>query len=202
VPDYFALLNETRRPWIDSEAVKRRFLELSAEVHPDRVHNAGEKEKRTAQERYTELNAAYNCLREPKERLRHLLELELGTKPGQVQSIPPDLTAFFMEISQITREVDKFRVEKEKVTSPLLKVEWFTKSQEWREKLTAVRQKLESLNGDALAELKRIDDEWIARPDANSRAECLKALETIWRRLSFFARWNAQIQERVVQLSF
>ena len=77
--DYFALLNEPRRPWIDSEALKARFLVLTAEAHPDRVHNALPAKKKSAHERYTELNTAYLCLREPRESLRHLLELERGT---------------------------------------------------------------------------------------------------------------------------
>ena len=76
--DFFALLDEPRRPWLESELLKQKFLALSATVHPDRVHNLGDAERAAAQERYTELNAAYNCLREPKDRLHHLLQLELG----------------------------------------------------------------------------------------------------------------------------
>jgi len=101
--DYFALLKEQRRPWIDPDLLRQKFLALSAEVHPDRVHGAQESEKRAAQERYAELNAAYNCLREPKERLAHLLELETGAKPKQVQNVPPDLMDAFMEITNICR---------------------------------------------------------------------------------------------------
>ena len=56
--DYFALLNEPRRPWLDPEPLKDKFLALSATVHPDRVHNLGAAERAAAQERYTELNAA------------------------------------------------------------------------------------------------------------------------------------------------
>src|SRR5437588_3739183 len=104
--DYFALLNEERRPWIDPDAVKQAFQTLSAQVHPDRVHSAGEQEKRGAQERYTLLNAAYSCLRDPKERLLHLLELERGHKPEQVQNIPPDLMELLLEVGQLCREAD------------------------------------------------------------------------------------------------
>ena len=34
--DCFALLGEPRCPWLDAEALKSRFLVLSAEAHPDR----------------------------------------------------------------------------------------------------------------------------------------------------------------------
>ena len=78
--DYFALLDEPRRPWLDPEILKDKFHALAATVHPDRVHRASEPEKQEANQRYAELNAAYRCLREPTKRLRHLLELERGKK--------------------------------------------------------------------------------------------------------------------------
>ncbi len=80
--DYFALLDEPRRPWLEPDSLKARFLALSAQVHPDRLHNAPEAQKQAANEQYAELNSAYRCLREPKERLQHLLELELRSKPA------------------------------------------------------------------------------------------------------------------------
>src|SRR2546430_2316719 len=128
--DYFALLKEQRRPWIDVDLLKQKFLALSAEVHPDRVHGAEESEKRVAQEHYAELNAAYNCLREPKEKLTHLLELETGAKPRQVQNVPPDLMNAFMEITNVCRGVDAFLAEKNATTSPLLKLQLFEREQE------------------------------------------------------------------------
>src|SRR5213593_156293 len=118
--DYFALLAEPRRPWFDPCSLKQKFLTLSAQVHPDRVHNASDAAKHSAQDRYTELNAAYNCLRDPKERLLHLLELERGEKPKQIENIPPDLMNVFLDISQLCREADAFLTEKAGVTSPLL----------------------------------------------------------------------------------
>ena len=81
--DCFALLGEPRRPWLDAEALKAKFLTRSAEVHPDRVHQSSEADKLAANQRYTELNAAYNCLREPRHRIRHLLELELGQQTSR-----------------------------------------------------------------------------------------------------------------------
>ena len=35
--DYFALLDEPRRPWLDPEELKAKFHALTATVHPDRV---------------------------------------------------------------------------------------------------------------------------------------------------------------------
>src|ERR1700749_2566725 len=144
--DYFALFNESRRPWLEPEPFKDKFLALSATVHPDRVHNLGATERATAQERYTELNAAYNCLREPKDRLRHLLELELGVLPKDIQRIPSDLMDLSMEVGKGCREADMFLMEKEKATSPLLQVSFFQRGHEFADQLQALRQRVNSLN--------------------------------------------------------
>src|SRR5439155_11517153 len=43
VVDYFELLGEPRRPWIDPGLLKSKFLHRSAQVHPDRVHDESPK---------------------------------------------------------------------------------------------------------------------------------------------------------------
>jgi DnaJ-domain-containing protein 1 len=198
--DYFALLNEPRRPWLEPELLKEKFLALSARFHPDRVHNLGEAERAAAQERYTELNAAYNSLREPKERLQHLLELELGALPKDVQRIPSDLMDLSLEVGKACREADAFLAEKAKVTSPLLQVTFFERSEEFADPLRRLRQRVNSLDDQLTGELQRIDAAWQA--DAAGRKAMLPRLEELYRLFSYFARWNAQIQERVVRLSF
>jgi len=148
--DYFALFNEPRRPSLDAEALKQKFLALSTTVHPDRVHNLGAAERAAAQERYTELNTAYNCLREPKERLHHLLTLELGVLPKDIQRIPSDLMDLSLEVGKACREADAFLAEKAKATSPLLQVTFFERGQEFADKLQAIRQRVNSLNDQLL----------------------------------------------------
>jgi curved DNA-binding protein CbpA len=201
--DYFALLKEQRRPWIDVDLLKQKFLALSAEVHPDRVHGAGESEKRAAQERYAELNAAYNCLREPKERLVHLLELETGAKPKQVQNVPSDLMDAFMEITNVCRGADAFLAEKTATASPLLKLQLFEREQEWTEKLMKLQGKINSWREELMSRLKEIDSEWEKNrnPGTAERQRLLGSLESQCQLLGYFGRWSAQIQERIVQLS-
>jgi curved DNA-binding protein CbpA len=198
--DYFTLLNEPRRPWLDSELLKQKFLALSATVHPDRVHNLGEAERAAAQEHYTELNTAYNTLREPKERLHHLLELELGALPKDIQRIPSELMDLSLEVGKACREADAFLAEKAKVTSPLLQVSFFERGQDYMEKLQGIRQRVTALNDRLLEELKQIDAVWPSA--ATPRNALLQRLEQLYRLFSYFARWTAQTQERVVRLSF
>ena len=116
--DYFALLSTPRQPWLNLDSLKQTFFTLSAELHPDRVHTADAAEKHTANERSAELNAAYQCLRAPRERLRHLLELELGAKPSDLTQVPEDLMDLFFAIGKEFRTVDALLVEKNQATSP------------------------------------------------------------------------------------
>jgi DnaJ-domain-containing protein 1 len=195
--DYFALLAEPRRPWLDAEALKSKFHTLSAEVHPDRVHEAVPAEKLAAQQRYTELNAAYQCLREPRSRIRHLLELELGTKPSDLTNIPEDLMNLFFAVGKQLRETDALLTEKAAATSPLLQVELFERAQAAMGPLQELQEQIVARRDLLLAQLKAVDADW-DRGEHKLTAELL----TIWRWLSFYDRWLGQLHERVAQLSF
>jgi DnaJ-domain-containing protein 1 len=196
--DYFAVLAEPRRPWLDPESLKKKFLIVSAAVHPDRVHNSGEEEKNAAQRRYTELNQAYHHLRNPKERLQHLIELETGTKPQQIQQVPTDLMEFFFQVGQLFKQTDSFLAEKAKTSSPLLQVQMFETAQNWTEKLNTLQQQLNARQERLVTELKELDDRWV---DVANRTSMLGRLEELYRLFSYFTRWQSQIQEKVVQLS-
>ena len=146
--DFFALLHEPRRPGLDASRLRDKFLALASECHPDRVHNASAAEKAAANRHYAELNAAVQCLTDPKTRLLHLLELERGSRPPEIQTIPPALADWFVGIAAICREADAFLLEREKVTSPLLKIQWVERAQAWIERLQEWQQNLGGLRGE------------------------------------------------------
>jgi DnaJ-domain-containing protein 1 len=195
--DNFFLLNEPRRPWLDADSLKTKFFALSSEVHPDRVHNASEGDKLAANQRYTELNAAYQCLHEPRSRIRHLLELELGAKPSDLTTVPDDLMELFFAVGKVFREVDAFLVEKSRATSPLIQVQLFERGMERVEQLNDLSRKISPRRETLLDELRVLDSNWSPQSAAHT-----DRLLNIWRLLSFYERWLAQIQERIAQLSF
>jgi DnaJ-domain-containing protein 1 len=199
--DYFALLNESRRPWLDPDLLKQKFLVLSANAHPDKIHSASESDKTATTKIFTELNAAFNCLVEPKRRLLHLLELESGAKPKDIQTIPSALADLFAEVATVCHKADSFLAEKSKVTSPLLQVQLFERAQDWIEQLNSLQRKLNELREQLTDELKSLDAKWVAA-DATTQRELLPKLEELYRLFSYFNRWNNQIQERIVPLSF
>jgi curved DNA-binding protein CbpA len=196
--DYFLLFNEPRRPWLEADLLKQKFLALSANLHPDRIHSASETDKVEATKKFTELNAAFNCLAEPKLRLLHLLELELGSKPKDIQQIPAALADLFAEVANSCRSADVFLAEKRQATSPLVQVQFFERGQDWVEKLNGLQRKLNKLREKLTVELKSLDAQWML---ADATTELLPKLEELYRLFSYFNRWNGQIQERMVQLS-
>ncbi|HEY0548606.1 MAG TPA: hypothetical protein VGF13_03335 [Verrucomicrobiae bacterium] len=203
--DAFTLLNEPRRPWVDAEALKQKFLPLFSPVHPDRVHSASDAEKQSANARYAELNAAYNTLREPRDRLVHLLELETGAKPADIQRIPPGTMDLFVEVGQLCRDIDAFSAERAKVDSPLVKVQMFQRGMEWTDKLQSLQQRIVARRDELAVELWKMNEVWDAAPpmgSAERRAALpLERLEQIYRVFSYIARWSEQLQERNVQLA-
>jgi curved DNA-binding protein CbpA len=197
--DYFALLKESRRPWLEPGALKAKFLALAAEAHPDKQPTESEAEKRAASRHYAELNAAYHCLAEPKSRLFHLLELEQGGKPADIQQIPDALAELFAEVAMTCRNTDTFLKENNQATSPLLQVQQFERSQEWVEQLRNLQARLAGLHHKLVEELKQLDASWMS--PASDRTVLLNRLEELYRLFGYFNRWNSQIQERIVQLS-
>lgn len=198
-PDYFALLDEPRRPWLEPNELKQKFLTLSTRLHPDKIEADGESARSAASTQFAELNAAFNCLSRPKSRLLHLLELETGAKPGDVQSIPNSLAGLFGEVAAACREADHFLGEKNAAASPLVQVEFFERAPERIEKLNVLQKRLGGLSDQLLAALQTVDSRWTAG-DAKTRSTLLAELEKLYRLFSYFDRWTAQIQERVTRL--
>ena len=156
--------------------------------------------KPKATRRYAQLNAAYHCLAEPKSRLLHLLELELGAKPKDIQQIPAALADLFAEVATACNRADDFLAEKSRATSPLLQVQFIERGQDWVERLNILKKRLDELRGKLEDNLKSLDERWMSQ-DAVSRRQMLPELEELYRLSSYFNRWHGQIRDRLVQLS-
>jgi DnaJ-domain-containing protein 1 len=204
--DYFALLGQPRQPWLDLSALKTAFLQQSALLHPDRAEAGNAEAQATASGRFADLNAAYHCLLEPKTRLLHLLELESGAPPANVQSVPADTMDLLMETGDVCRQTDQFLAAKARVASPLLQAQMFAQAMDWTTRLQGLQARIQLRRDQLLAELQTMNAAWNAAPPAPSplRAEALplRRLEELGRTFSYIARCAAQIQERLAQLSF
>lgn len=202
VSDYFSLLGEPRRPWLDAEALKQKFHALSVGTHPDRFHAAPGSGRLDAERRYAELNAAWQCLREPKERLRHLIELETGARPAEIQQVPSELTVQFFDVGRLFREAGAFLDERSRSVSPLIRAQFYERGAEWTERLQALQQVITTRRDNLLAELKAMNSSWeSAQSQPDRKSSLLNRLEEIYRLLGYYGRWSDQLQEKIVQLA-
>ncbi|MBM3847974.1 MAG: hypothetical protein FJ405_17020 [Verrucomicrobia bacterium] len=202
--DHFLTLGEARRPWLEPQRLKQRFLELSQQYHPDRFHNAPAPERDSMQSRFTAINTAHQVLREPRDRLAHLLELETGSRPKDIQRMPSGAMDLFVEIGQACRAVDELLASRRQDASPLAKVGWIRDSREWVSKLGLLQQAVNHRQEAHTKTLQELNNSWEAA-DAltgagRKSALPLEKLEEVYRGVSYAARWTAQIQQRVADL--
>ena len=187
--DFFALLGEPRRPWLDPEAVKDTFHRLSRTEHPDQqtAENAD----------FARLNQAQATLRDPKLRLRHLLELEYPeVKLSGPSGVPAGLADWFVSVHGLLRETDAILAKKSAATSALAKALLAREEFAAREKVEATLEQLDALHATATAELQVFDARWM-----NDRPpEAAAVLHDFYQRFAYLSRWLEQLRERLFQL--
>jgi len=177
-------------------------VRVVAEFHPDRMHDAPEEVRRQAHQRYTDLNEAHLCLAETRPRLRHLLELERGSRIPDLQEIPEDLMQLFATLTRHFKEADRFLKTRAATTSPLLRVALFEQGETLREGLQQTLNTLRRRTEDLQNSVRDLDGQWSHRSGRESaQTESLLAdLESLYRLVSFHDRWSQQTQARIMQL--
>jgi molecular chaperone HscB len=81
--------------FLDGELLAERYRALQQALHPDRYAAAGDREKRLSMQASTRVNEAFRTLKDPLERARYLLSLNLGDQ-GSEKETTQDM-AFLME---------------------------------------------------------------------------------------------------------
>ncbi|MBO7392067.1 MAG: hypothetical protein J6U77_06165, partial [Verrucomicrobia bacterium] len=164
--------------------------------HPDKFPQATPEERERISARYAELNAAYQCLSHTRDRLLHLIELETGKPPSDVQRIPPGTSDLFMQIGQTCAQAAAFLEKQPQTDSPILKAKRFVEQMEWTDKLTDFQNQLQGISDKLEEELKRMNTDM-----ENGAPLPLERLEEIYRSASYINRWTDQIREKIVQLA-
>jgi molecular chaperone HscB len=193
-PDPFALFDLEPAPAPDLAARKERFTRATADSHPDRFAQASEAEKIEAEARYSALNHAYQTLADPRARLLALYELSRGEKPRDVQRIPPGTMDLFIEVGQTCQQFDKFLERKRAAGGALERAALMGEELTLQDALAALRVKLETLGITLENDLAALDARWRAGD------KDLNALEAVYRKYSYLARWRQQLEEREIAL--
>jgi curved DNA-binding protein CbpA len=192
--DPFSLFELAPSPALDEAALKERFTRATAESHPDKFSREAGPERLAAESRYADLNRAWQVLSDPRRRLLALYELAKGEKPRDVQRIPPGTMDLFIEVGQACRELDAFLERKQAATGALEKAGLMSEELNLQDTLMSLAGKLERLGAGLEDELAALDVRWRAGDHD------LAALETLYRKYSYLARWREQLQERELAL--
>ena len=187
--DYFALLQQPRRPWLDPEQLKQKHQQLTLAAHPDRQ---GPNKPAL---NFAAINEAYRVLSDPKLRLQHLLSLE-DRNPIATQSIPPELTELFTRTGTAIRDVDRL-VEKLRGTNSVLSKSLLrSEVLEAQKSSNELLDELQNLFVNTRDALKQLDATW-----DDGREDATEDLAKLYRHFSYLGRWMDQLRERQFQLS-
>ncbi len=101
--DFFGIRRTLR---VDTDALQKRFYELSREWHPDRFSRKGAEEQAQALEATAILNNGYRTLRDPVKRAEYLLKEE-GFPIGEQRSkdVPPELLEEVFQLNMTLEEL-------------------------------------------------------------------------------------------------
>lgn len=186
--DYFALLGEPRRPWLDPERIKETFHRLSRERHPDQAGGA--------QDAFADLNLAQETLRDPKLRLRHLLELEHpAIRPSGPATVPATLADDFAPIHELLQRIDAYLPRKAAASGALARALLAREETALR---IGARDRLAGLDAkiaSALTDLRSLDAGW----EPNHHATAARLLD-LYGRFAYLSRWAGQLRERLFHL--
>ena len=98
---HFELFGIPEKFQIDEMALERSYRDIQSQVHPDRFANAGDAERRASLQWTTRVNEAYQALRRPVQRAKHLLELHGVDVAFETNTaMPPEFLMQQMELRE------------------------------------------------------------------------------------------------------
>ena len=192
--DYFALLDQPRKPWLDPDELKQAFHAKSLSAHPDTQPNDAASDG-GSDAAFTELNEAYQILQDPKRRIHHLLSLADRTSSDRQTSVPADIEQLFSAVAGVTREADELAQKCEAATTPLSRSLLKPQILQLQNAIGGRIQQLSELHDVGIVELRRL-----SAKDVLEEADWTK-LQALYLRFSYLTRWIAELQEKLSRVA-
>lgn len=186
--DSFSLLSLPRAAALDEAVLHRAFTVLSRTAHPDH----GGSEALAAQ-----VNAAYETLRSPDRRLKHLLETAGPPDAKAWRTVPLDesMMSLFSSLGAAMETSAKFLERKAKASSALAKALLTAEEMQHRESLERVGFELAGHLSDMESQLPDIDA--ALETDDGTAWQRLAVMQA---RFAYLAKWQTQVRERLLAL--
>ncbi|MBA2433848.1 MAG: hypothetical protein H0V54_01960 [Chthoniobacterales bacterium] len=176
--DYFALLDEARRPWLEPEQLKEKYFARNRAAAAD-----------------AELNEAFRVLSDPKLRLQHLLTLE-GAELSAGRPVPPSVAELFWNTGTLLREVDRWLLKRGEATSALSRALLSGERAKIESKLGELEEQLNATYAGELSHLRAI--EGLSTPVLPNE---LSNLTERYDSISFLTRLREQVKEKRFRLN-
>lgn len=187
--DHFAEFNLPHRPVIDAEELKENFHRRSLTTHPDQEDGD--------EEAFSRLNEAFQVLRVPLSRLRHLLELEYPDLLREDSTVPEGVAELFEKVGELRRDIQNFRREEQKLSSPIARAEQASAKLELLDRVRDALEKLQKKEREIFIKVGKLDAEWDKTPEKRGQR-----LANLYRSLAYFTKWADQLRNDMVQLEF
>ena len=208
-PDYFELFKQPRSAWLDTNSLKEVYLRLSSLNHPD--HRPLQQNSNPAKPSCSSpdvhvpidvLNTGFQCLSDLKKRIEHLIEVETGIPPANIQSTPEELANLGIKVMQYVSKADRHINSPANIASPMDQTDRFLRglsiSEEGEVLITTIDAEFAKLESDVQ---KTTLLEGGSSADQSQRAMWLKELEILFRTSSYLSRWSKVLRERQLKLT-
>jgi molecular chaperone HscB len=105
MPSHFDLFGLAPAFALETDALERSYREIQSRVHPDRFAHAGDAERRASLQWTTRVNEAFQILKDPVTRAKHLLELHGVDVAFETNTtMPPEFLMQQMELRETLEE--------------------------------------------------------------------------------------------------
>jgi curved DNA-binding protein CbpA len=187
-PDAFAIFSLPRSVALDAAALQSAYSALSRTAHPDHGGSEGEA---------SAVNAAYETLRFPDKRLKHLMEIAAPEEAKAWRAVPLDesMMSIFMDLGSALDASAKLLEKKNKASSALAKALLTNEEMALRDRLENIGFALEEKRTGIEAGLGEFDERLASGDDA-----VWKDIAATQARLTYLAKWQTQIRERLLAL--
>ena len=105
--NYFEMFGLSTDFRIDLDELAKRYRDLQKVTHPDKFANAGEQQQRIAMQSATQVNEAYNTLRDPLKRAQYMLHLAGRNADGE--NLTSSDTDFLMQQMMLRESLEEAR---------------------------------------------------------------------------------------------
>jgi molecular chaperone HscB len=136
--NHFELFGLSAAFSVDEDALEKAYREIQSQVHPDRFAHAGDAERRASLQWTTRVNEAFQILKNPVTRAKHILELHGVDVAFETNTQMP--TEFLMQQLELREELERAAAKKDPALLEAIRIRLSAQSKDLEKK---IREKID-----------------------------------------------------------